>query len=84
LSKLELQSERVVYFVVTRLDLTRFFENLFESIIRHVTVQTVLDINAKGDEEQKNVSCDITLGMQDDQFTFNKVGILCLFMVKKR
>ena len=39
-----------------------FFENLFESIIRHVTVQTVLDINAKGDEEQKNVSCDITLG----------------------
>ena len=63
MSKLELQSEkRVVYFVVTRLDLTRFFENLFESIIRHVTVQTVLDINAKGDEEQKNVSCDITLG----------------------
>lgn len=62
MSKLELESERVVYFVVTRLDLTRFFENLFESIIRHVTVQTVLDINAKGDEEQKNVSCDITLG----------------------
>ena len=51
-----------LFIVLTRLDLTRFFENLFESIIRHVTVQTVLDINAKGDEEQKNVSCDITLG----------------------
>jgi len=46
-------------------DTARFdeiFWNLFESIIRHVTVQTGLDINAKGDEEQKNVSCDITLG----------------------
>ena len=43
-----------------------FFEVIFfwkyESIIRHVTVQTVLDINATKKNDEENVSCDTTIG----------------------